>query len=217
MFIHFCELVFNMAREKQDPIQEMMVQARRNQILDAATAVFAEKGFPRATIRDVAKAAGIADGTIYNYFENKSALMLGILDRLNESERRADDLAQMADMDLREFFESYLRRRYEVFAEEGIDLFRAILSDVLVNPELRELYVKQIIEPTYLLTERHFARLATDGKVRPLDGPLLVRAVAAISFGVLMLWILGDPLLESRWEELPELLTTLIFDGIEPD
>ena len=55
-----------MARDKQDPIQEQLIQARRDQILKAAVAVFAEKGFQKATIRDVAKMAGIADGTIYN-------------------------------------------------------------------------------------------------------------------------------------------------------
>ncbi|NJM77475.1 MAG: helix-turn-helix transcriptional regulator [Acaryochloridaceae cyanobacterium RU_4_10] len=69
----------------KDPIQEQLIVARRNQILDAAAKVFAEKGFHPATIRDVAREASIADGTIYNYFKNKSALLLGILERMRES------------------------------------------------------------------------------------------------------------------------------------
>ena len=44
-----------------DPIQELVTAARRKQILDAATQVFAEKGFHRATIKDIARVAGIAD------------------------------------------------------------------------------------------------------------------------------------------------------------
>jgi AcrR family transcriptional regulator len=40
----------------------------------------------------VAKSARIADGTIYNYFDNKTALPMGILDRLNESAQRETDL-----------------------------------------------------------------------------------------------------------------------------
>ena len=75
---------------QNDPIQAQLTAARRNQILDAATKVFAEKGFQRATIKEVAKEAGIADGTIYIYFKNKNALMLGILDRLNATEQRAE-------------------------------------------------------------------------------------------------------------------------------
>ena len=53
-----------------DPIQELVTAARRKQILDAATQVFAEKGFHRATIKDIARVAGIADGTIYTYFDS---------------------------------------------------------------------------------------------------------------------------------------------------
>src|SRR5215510_1166121 len=112
-----------------DPIQEQLIAARRNQILDAATKVFAEKGFQRATIRDVAKTAGIADGTIYNYFENKTALMLGILDRLNETEQREADIAQVEQMDLRTFIEAYIRQRLTFLTEEGLDIFQVILSE----------------------------------------------------------------------------------------
>ena len=57
-----------------DPIQEQLAAARRSQILDAATHVFSDKGYHQATIREVAQAAGIADGTIYNYFANKAAV-----------------------------------------------------------------------------------------------------------------------------------------------
>ena len=45
-----------------DPIQELVTAARRKQILDAATQVFAEKGFHRATVKEIARVAGIADG-----------------------------------------------------------------------------------------------------------------------------------------------------------
>lgn len=74
-----------MNTQNSDPIQQQLIDAQRNQILDTAITVFAEKGFHKATIKDVAKVAKVADGTIYNYFENKTALVLGILDRLNES------------------------------------------------------------------------------------------------------------------------------------
>ena len=89
--------------------QEQVAALRKAQILDAATRVFAQRGFHRTTIRDVAKAAGVADGTIYNYFENKTGLLLGILNRLNETERRPQDLAQAADTDIRQFFRQVLR------------------------------------------------------------------------------------------------------------
>ena len=56
--------------------------------------VFADKGYHRATIRDIAKVAGIADGTIYTYFANKAALVLGLMARLNQSDERPAHFAR---------------------------------------------------------------------------------------------------------------------------
>src|SRR5918911_882434 len=134
--------------ELNQSFQEQVAALRRAQILDAATKVFAQRGFHRTTIRDVARAAGIADGTIYNYFENKTALLLGILNRLNETERREDDLAQVADTDIRHFMLQYFRQRFAALTQGGPEVFQVVLSEVLVNPELRELYLQQIVTPT---------------------------------------------------------------------
>lgn len=49
-------------------------------ILEAAIAVFAEKGFHHARISDVARRANVADGTIYLYFRNKDDLLLTIFE-----------------------------------------------------------------------------------------------------------------------------------------
>lgn len=49
-------------------------------ILDAATRIFAKKGFYNATISDVAKVAEVAEGTIYLYFKNKDDLLISIFE-----------------------------------------------------------------------------------------------------------------------------------------
>src|SRR5215210_8917286 len=88
--------------------QAQVAALRRTQILAAAAQVLAARGFHRTTVRDVAKAAGVADGTIYNYFENKTALLLGILDRLNETPDRAKHFEQAAHMDLETWVRGYV-------------------------------------------------------------------------------------------------------------
>ncbi len=49
---------------------------KRERILQAATRIFARKGYYAARVRDVAQEAGVADGTIYLYFRNKEDLLL---------------------------------------------------------------------------------------------------------------------------------------------
>jgi TetR/AcrR family fatty acid metabolism transcriptional regulator len=53
---------------------------KRALISEAAIAVFADKGFHLARVSDIAKQAGVADGTIYLYFKNKEDLLLSIFE-----------------------------------------------------------------------------------------------------------------------------------------
>src|SRR5258708_28236640 len=140
--------------DTRDPIQELLIAARRTQILDAATKVFAEKGFHRATIKDIARSAGIADGTIYTYFANKNELLLGILNRLNQSEQRTEHFSQQAAQDFRSFLVTYIRQRMEVIWPNA-QIFQAVLPEMLVNAELRDHYYQEVITPTIAIAERY--------------------------------------------------------------
>ncbi len=57
---------------------------RRAQLLSCARAVFAERGYHGASVDDVIRAAGVARGTFYNYFESKRAVFQVVLEELFE-------------------------------------------------------------------------------------------------------------------------------------
>lgn len=59
-----------------DPINDKTKNDKYHRILEAAVAVFAGSGFHAATISQIAKAAGVADGTIYLYFKNKDDILV---------------------------------------------------------------------------------------------------------------------------------------------
>ena len=63
---------------------------RKNEILDAALKVFAEKGFYNATMDEIAEKAELGKGTIYYYFSTKEDLYLQLLKR--EEEKLSDEL-----------------------------------------------------------------------------------------------------------------------------
>jgi AcrR family transcriptional regulator len=198
----------------KDPIQEQLIVARRDQILNAAAKVFAERGFHPATIRDVAKEAGIADGTIYNYFQNKSALLLGILDRMRESVLQNADFSAAIDMDIRSFMRVYLYHPLMALKEDNFELFRAIVSEITANVELRELYCQKILEPRLAAAAPQFQRWAEQGILRPIDIDLTVRTLSGLVMGLMLQHIMGDKTLEARWDELPDFLADLILDGL---
>src|SRR6516225_5792547 len=69
---------------------------KRERILDAAVHVFAEKGFYGAKVSEIAREAGVADGTIYLYFKSKDDLLISLFE---------DRMAQI-NANLREALES---------------------------------------------------------------------------------------------------------------
>jgi AcrR family transcriptional regulator len=194
-------------------VRDLVVRARREQIVEAATRVFAEKGFRRATTREVAREAGISEGTIYNYFEDKDALLMAILDKLNETERRAEDFEEGMATDFRGFLRGYLRRRMSLIWENR-DVFRVALSEMLVNAELRNLYLRRVVEPAMRIAEENFRSRMEQGEVRETDAPLAMRSVAGAVLGVLVLGLLGDEEVGSRPDEIPDVLAGLLVHGL---
>jgi len=193
-----------------DPIQELVAAARRKQILDAATQVFAEKGFHRATIKDIARVAGIGDGTIYTYFASKDEVLLAVLDRLNETTERKQQFVLGDEQDLKAFFRAYLQQRMALLWPNA-EVFRAVLPELLVNGELRKRYYEQVLAPTIAVGEQ-FSQAQSEQL--QINIPLTVRAIAGTLLGLLLLQLLGDQEIAEQWEELPNVLTTLFFDKI---
>jgi TetR/AcrR family transcriptional regulator, fatty acid metabolism regulator protein len=83
-----------------------------NQILKAAVKVFAEQGFFQSTVAQVAKEAGVADGTIYLYFKSKDDILIRIYEYQTglvfEQFRKAVDAAETAEQKLRNLVHTHL-------------------------------------------------------------------------------------------------------------
>lgn len=62
---------------KRDPSQ---LGDKRNRILQAAIEVFSRKGFFNSKVSEIARASGVADGTIYLYFKNKDDLLISLFE-----------------------------------------------------------------------------------------------------------------------------------------
>jgi AcrR family transcriptional regulator len=202
------------SERRGDGVRDLLVRARREQIVEAATRVFAAKGFRRATTREVAREAGVSEGTIYNYFEDKDALLMAILQKLNETEQRAEDFEKGRAADFPGFLEGYLRQRMSLIWENR-EVFRVVLSEMLVNAELRGLYLREVMDPTMRIAEENFRSRMENGEVWETDASLAVRSVAGAVLGVLVLGLLGDEEVGSRSDEVPDILAALLVRGLD--
>jgi len=200
----------------QDPIREQLIEARRNQILDAAASVFAEKGYHRATTKEIAGTAGVSEGTIYNYFDNKADLLIGMMTRLAELNELPQELEGALHSDAQEFLVTIFRDRMGRIVQTHEKMFQAVLPEILTNPELRERYYREFVQPMATMLENYIQARVQLGHLRPINVPLAVRAVQGMFVGLLMFRILGDGPIRAGWDELPEVIGTIIFDGLRP-
>lgn len=99
----------------QIPRRERERLMRRQEILQAARAVFARKGFKDATLDDVAERAEFGKGTLYNYFPNKEALFLSVIEDTFETMKAIAERAFSSDAPFTEQAEQFLRDELTFF------------------------------------------------------------------------------------------------------
>lgn len=100
-------------------------QNRRLQIIDAAIKVIAEYGYHSAKMTNIAAAAGVADGTIYNYFESKEQVLICIF------EEKMTDLIALAKEQLQAC--DHPRAKVQSFVRNHFEHLKA-------NPELGKVF-----------------------------------------------------------------------------
>ena len=192
--------------------EQERIDRRRAQILAAASRVFARQGFHRTTVREIAREAGLADGTIYLYFASKRELLLALLGQLGRVDERPADFAAMAGVDARTFLDAYLRRRFADLGEWR-QLFAAVIPEVLADADLRAAQIEQAT-PAFEAAEAELARRMEAGELPRRDPALATRVVAGTIIGLLVFDVMGDPVVRARWEDLPAFLAGLWFDGL---
>ena len=113
---------------------------RRSEILDAAEACFVRSGFHRTTMQDVARAAGMVPGNLYNYFPSKDAIVAGLTER--DRARLADDFASLADADnLMDAFRELGRRHFVENSREKAIIAIEIWAEATRNSDIAKLYL----------------------------------------------------------------------------
>lgn len=162
-------------------------EARPDEILDAALAVFTSKGFEAARMDEIAVEAGISKGAVYLYFDSKEALLKGLIER--EVAPVAAKLRAMADIDgdPKETLSQLIKAASEMLSHERIFATpKVVLSIAARFPEIAAFYRERIVDEGIAAIARLHRRGVKRGDFRDADsetvarlvmGPLLVYAM----------------------------------------
>jgi len=202
-----------MSDKPESTRQDRKFAQRWEQILRAAADLFASQGFHRTTTKEIAEAAHVSEGTLYNYFSSKNDLLFGIVGHLAKSQVSEDWFPDSSPEDVRQFFSSMLRYRGG-FAEHNQAMLQAALSEILADAQLRERYYQQVVKPDMAMLEDQLQTRVDLGQIRPINVPLTARYLSALWNGLFLLRVINDPTVVSDWDELAELITSITFEGV---
>lgn len=202
-----------------DPVdfKEQMAEARRQQILMGAAQVFVEKGFHKATTKEIAKAAGVAEGTIYNYFDNKRDLLVAMIDLIGaQSLKRV--ITTDPPEDPRQLLTNVMQDRFQLAQEWGAHM-APIFAEIFNDEELRETLYQQVLMPVIGHVEQHLQNFVDAGRLRPVDPVIVTRAMfgaVIVNLGLKLSNV--DPRYENfSIDSIIEQLVSLFLDGLLVD
>ena len=146
-------------------------EARPQELLDAALALFVEKGFAAAKAEEVAQRAGVSKGTLYLYYPSKEELLKAVIAHYL-SERIAEGVAMAAAHTgtaaslLRQVLVDWWTHLYE---SPAAGVFKLVITEVGNFPEIGEFYAREVVQPAHLLVSSVVQRGIAAGEFRAVD------------------------------------------------
>lgn len=204
------------ARERGPRRSEVAKAARRDEILAAARAVFAERGFRGTTIADIAERAGVALGTVYLYFDSKEEVFAALNDQLMALISEA--LAEAPEQ--RSLEEAVQLRVANVFraCDENRDLVRlAVLNIDPESPTRGKLRAADAERERPMVAG--LRRLMDAGLVRAADPAVMIHLIRGlVSSAVYTAYVLRDGRDAGRYrDECARMIAAYMAPQTEPD
>jgi AcrR family transcriptional regulator len=193
--------------------RDRQIQRKRQEILAAASQVFAQKGYAATTTKDIANAADLGESTLYNYFESKREILLAILD---ENHEMFDNVFQMTHgLANRESLVELFDRSLETFSGR-IPFIRTILAEAWVDDDVLNTYVITRVKQVTRLIEDFIESQVSAGVFRPIDPALGSRLALGMFFSLVLPALRGveaPPSAEQR-RSWAEAVVSFLLDGI---
>lgn len=197
-------------------------QNTRDRILEAAEQVIRARGFARATTREIARAAGFSEGSLYNHFKSKEDLFLCILrERLPTFIRQVIQFPERAGHGSVRDNLSELANTALTFYRQAIPLGASILSEPDLLDRLRSLLHQRGAGPhranellaAYLRAEQRAGRIRTDADTEAAAGAIL----GACFQRAYMAEILGTEPSDTTPEAFIDKLLDTVMTGLSPN
>ena len=194
---------------------------KEKKILEAACNIFAEKGYSAATTNEIAKQAGVAEGTIFRYFKTKKHILHGLLIQLVGL--LADKIAippiekiiaNRAGKDEKQILKEIIKDRMAL-VNKNFPLFKVVISEALYHEDIRNIILDKIVERILPMFNEIFQEMVAEGRCRNLPPIVVLRTIVGnILVFIAYRNILAEKLPVGNLESDMDMMLDILFNGI---
>jgi AcrR family transcriptional regulator len=145
----------------------------KTRILKAAQQLFSRYGYDGTTTRDLAQAAGVAEGTLFRHFPNKKAILVE-LSTEGWIEILTDLLTELSEMSSYKAVNEVMQKRFKHLSE-NTDLMRVCFMETQFHPELQERIQREVLDKMMSVSEAFFQTAIDRGIYRPMNPQVIAR------------------------------------------
>jgi AcrR family transcriptional regulator len=194
------------------------IPERQLKILEAAVQVFSEKGFEGSRTSDIAKAADVAEGTIFRYYKTKKDLLIGLMFPLATKFFRPLILKSVEhilknekDMPIEKVLKEIFLDRVKL-ARKNMPLVKTMMIESLYHPELLEPLQEKLMPDVVKFIDSMAVQNIKDGKFREIDPRLFTRTIMSLLAGYIALTTLYPGVFgaESDEDEVKKIVDILL-------
>lgn len=195
-------------------LRQRRKEARPQELLAAALALFVEKGFAATRTEEVAQRAGVSKGTLFLYFPSKEDLFKAVVRHyLATHIQTSEQLVAQFDGSTPELLRHLMKAWWQhVGDSDAGGICKIIVAEARNFPELAQFYADEVIAPADKLIERALQRGIDRGEFRAVSIPEATHAlIAPLLFMALNKHSIGAcPVHGLQW--LPEKMLDANFD-----
>jgi AcrR family transcriptional regulator len=191
--------------------RKKQAQLRRQQIIDAALKIFAEKGFSKTTIKDISEAAGTSQGLMYHYFEGKEELLTAVIERHSFITQLRHIMSSTHTKPVRQVLYEITTGFYNLLTSNK-ELISIIISEMQTNPIFRKKWAIIPMEGITLISNYLLDNISA-GNLKQHNTEVAARSML---YAVAMLFITFDMFSWSRLtvEQYIEEMVDIFLNGI---
>ena len=206
-------------------LPDLGLQETEHKILEAAIDIISKKGFSGARTIEIAKAAGIAEGTLFRHFKTKKDILLGIMIQLLNIagdhiilDRARKILLDSEQKDLKAILKALLLDRLQLF-ESILPMIRIVIIEALYNEEIRESLFKNVFTKAFEMFMLFRRQMIERELIRPDIDPMAI--ARTIMGNVTIMVALRDLFVGNRGQkvldkDLDQVIDVIMFGIAQP-